>query len=483
VTHARESNVTLVTVCSAMTAKGRRVAVTATAVALALVTAFVTLAAAPAGPVLLSQGIAAIPCSPGQVRQLPATTRGQFDPGTSVLRTAVVGGHGGSLRRIGPVADLTGCTANAERASRHWLRSGLIPGAGPRQRAVAVRALLDLRLLARSDGAVLAGPHSIWRYAWPRDCSWVAVALAETGHLDLSLRILRFLQRMQSPGGTWAARYLPSGSGPVRDGRPAELDAVGWVPWATWAWITAAARHGRTVGAELSELLPMVTAAAGAAERSLTGDGLPRAAMDYWEDKPIQVTLGTAAPLLAGLRAAAAIADQAGDPARARRWTAAAARLSAGIGRGFGRYGFHRVAFAGSGDDAAVTFLGLPFAVPGSAVVRAADFAADALQVANGGMQPGSGWTGTDEVAWTPETAFFALFDAGIGRTGASDRLLDWLAAHRTRLGELPEQVDASGAPVSVAPLAWTDAVVLLAMLMQAHRVPTIPAAGAAPAG
>ena len=160
----------------------------------------------------------------------------------------------------------------------------------------------------------------------------------------------------------------------------------------------------------------------------------------------------------------------------------AAARLSAGIGRGFGRYGFHRVAFAGSGDDAAVTFLGLPFAVPGSAVVRAADFAADALQVANGGMQPGSGWTGTDEVAWTPETAFFALFDAGIGRIGASDRLLDWLAAHRTRLGELPEQVDASGAPVSVAPLAWTDAVALLAMLMQAPGSDD-SAAVAAPAG
>jgi hypothetical protein len=155
--------------------------------------------------------------SPGQVRQLPATIRGQLDPGTSVLRTAAGNGHGGS-RWIGPVAALTGCTAAAERASRHWLRSGLIPGAGPRQRAMAVRALLDLRLLARPDGAVLAGPHSIWRYAWPRNCSWVAVALAETGHLDLSLGILRFLQRMQSPGGTWAARYLPSGAGPVRDG-------------------------------------------------------------------------------------------------------------------------------------------------------------------------------------------------------------------------------------------------------------------------
>jgi GH15 family glucan-1,4-alpha-glucosidase len=198
--------------------------------------------------------------------------------------------------------------------------------------------------------------------------------------------------------------------------------------------------------------------------------------MDYWEDEPIEVTLGTAAPLLAGLRAAAAIAALAGDGGRAGRWSAAAARLSAGIGRGFGRYGYHRVAFADSGDDSAVTFLGPPFATPGPGVMRAADRTEDALRVANGGLQPGSDWDGTDEVAWTPETAFFALFDAGTGRTGASDRLLDWLAAHRTRLGELPEQVDVSGAPVSVAPLGWTDAVVLLTMLMQARQVPTIPA-------
>ena len=65
---------------------------------------------------------------------------------------------------------------------------------------MAARALLDLRLAVRPDGAVLAGWNAGpgYEYAWPRDSSWVAVALADTGHPAMAYRILRFLQRMQS---------------------------------------------------------------------------------------------------------------------------------------------------------------------------------------------------------------------------------------------------------------------------------------------
>lgn len=466
----------------------RTAIVAALAVTLALVAVGVTAAAPrPPEPVLLSLGIAESPCSASPVTQVPVTATARFDPGSSVLRGTgsaaqpddsgvLAGGQGAASRGFELVSGRAACVAAAEQASRGWLRDGLVPGTGPRQRAMARRALLDLRLLVRPDGAVLAATRPAWRYAWPRDSSWVAVALADSGHLGLSLRILRFLQRTQSPAGTWAARYRPSGSGPVRDGRPSELDAVGWVPWAAWAWMRAALGHGDAVRPALRALYPMVAAAAGAAERSLARDGLPAAAMDYWETTPLAVTLGTAAPLLAGLRAAAAVAGQLGDDSGESRWAGAAARLAAGIDRGFARHGFHRVAYAGSGDDAAITFLGPPFAAPSRAVLRAADFAEDALRVPNGGLRPGTGWTGAPGVAWTPETAFFALFDAGTGRTGESDRLLDWLAVHRTGLGELPEQVGPSGTPASVAPLAWTDAIVLLAMLEQRHLVPEIPA-------
>lgn len=444
-----------------------------------------TMALLPAGPALLLQGIAEDPCVPQRVLAVPATVSGHFEPGSSVLRTGadqVYAGPGASGKLTGAES---ACVTAAMRASQGWLRAGLVPGDSRQQRSMATRELLDLRLSVRPNGAVVAGWRPIWQYAWPRDSSWVAVALADTDHLAESFRILRFLQRVQSANGTWAARYWPNGSGPVLDGRPSELDAVGWIPWAVWSWFTEAERAGdRGAPRQLGELWPMVAAAADAAARSLTRDGLPVASTDYWEDKPIGVTLGTAAPLLAGLRAAADMAAQRRDTALAGRWASAAARLSAGIQRGFGSSGFHRAAFATTGADAAITFLGPPLAAPSHAVLQAARAAQQALQLPNGGLRPGTSWPGAQGVAWTPETALFALFDEATGQPRPGAGLLSWLAAHQTRLGELPEQVSAAGRPVSVAPLAWTDAVTLLALLSQSHQLPIapVPAIAARPA-
>ena len=231
--------------------------------------------------------------------------------GSTAARPATTASRG-TAARPGTTASPGTAACPAAAASRAWLASGIIPGTSPAERSMATRALLDLRLLTRPDGAVLAAWHRGWAYTWPRDSSWAAAALADTGHAAQALRILRFLQRVQSPGGTWAARYWPDGSGPVRDGRPAELDAVGWVPWAVWAWYAAPGSHRP---AELAALWPMVTAAADAASRSLSPGGLPAASADYWEDS-VQVTLATAAILRAGLRAAAAWPGPAGTLAR-----------------------------------------------------------------------------------------------------------------------------------------------------------------------
>jgi glucoamylase len=409
-------------------------------------------------PPLYMAGIAEQPCT-GQVVVVPATGSAgdRFLGGSSVLSSN---------------AQNT-CAAGAVAASRGWLDDGVVPGDSAAERDVATRALLDLRLSVLPDGAVVAGYHTGWDYTWPRDSSWVAAALAGTGHAAQALSILEFLGKMQLANGTWAARYYPDGSGPVEDGRPAELDAVGWVPWAVWSWARtqppAAARAG------LDRLWPMVTKAADAAIASLTSDGLPEPAMDYWEDTPIEVTLGTAAPLLAGLRAAAALAGELGHGAERARWGAAAGGLSAAVTRAFGATGYQRTTAAGSGADAAITFLGPPFAAPDAAVRAAASKAQTALTEPDGGLRPGTAWHGAAGVAWTPETAMFALFDAGTGQNAAAARLLSWLTAHRTSLGEFPEQVAPGGAPVSVAPLAWTDAIVLLTLLAQEGQLPTVP--------
>jgi glucoamylase len=429
-------------------------------------------------PPLYLAGIAEQPCM-GQVVVVPPSTAAHFLAGSSVLSTD---------------AQNT-CTTGAVAASQRWLDDGVVPGDSATGREIATRALLDLRLSVLPDGAVVAGYYNGWDYTWPRDSSWVAVALADTGHGAQALSILQFLQRMQSADGTWAARYHTDGSGPVEDGRPAELDAIGWVPWAVWSW--AQSQPPGQAHAELERLWPMVTKAADAAIASLTSDGLPKPAMDYWEDKPIEVTLGTAAPLLAGLRAAADLAgelaageqgnvaggqDAAGGQgdaaARAEqaRWAAAAGKLSAAITRTFGADGYQRTPSASSGADAAVTFLGPPFATPGSAVRTAVSSAQAALTEPNGGLRPGTAWHGAAGVAWTPETAMFALFDAGTGQQAAAEKLLSWLAAHRTSLGEFPEQVTPDGKPASVAPLAWTDAIVLLTLLAQSGHLPAVPA-------
>jgi len=422
----------------------------------------------PAVPVLHMNGIAEDPCAPGDVLVVPVSVTGRFLPDSSVVTTAqgVLGPAGTAEQH---------CVASAVAASTRWLDSGTIPGTAA-QRELATRALLDLRLSVRPNGAVVAGFYGEWDYTWPRDSSWVAVALADTGHSAQALSILRFLQRMQPASGIWAARYYPDGSGKVSDGRPDELDGAGWVPWAVWSWAERQAlAPGSAARADLEQLWPMVTKAADAAAASLTSDGLPGPAMDYWEDSE-EVTLGTAAPLLAGLRSAADLAATLGDTVHQSYWEAAAGRLSAAITTAFGGTGYQRTASAGSGADAAVTFLGPPFATPGAAVMSAARKAQQELTEPNGGLRPGTAWPGAPGVAFTPETAMFALFDAGTAQPAAEQRLLSWLAAHRTSLGELPEQVSSGGKPVSVAPLAWTDAIVLLALLTQSGQVATIPA-------
>ena len=434
----------------------------------------------PGQPRLTVAGVAEDPCQQQRALPVPAGMSGQFEPDSSILRAAA-GAYPAPGRPPPPALNPSACAQVAEQADRDWLRAGTVPGDTAAWRSMATRALLDLRLDVRPNGAVVAGWRSGWDYDWPRDSSWVAVALAQTGHPAMAYQILRFLQRMQPGDGIWAARYLPDGSGPVRDGRPDQLDADGWVPWAVWSWAATqpAAPGGRT-RRELAQLWPMVVRAADAAARSLTTDGLPGPAMDYWENS-VQVTLGTAAPLLAGLRAAAALAAGLGGAAAARdgdRWAAAAARLATAITAAFGRTGYQRLPLAGSGADASITFLGPPFAEPGAQVLRAARSAQRALTVPNGGLGPGAAWTGTPDVAWTAETAFFALFDASTGQHDQAAALLDWLAAHRTNLGSLPEQVNSAGQPASTAPLSWTDAATLLALLAQTGHIPAVPSTG-----
>jgi len=355
--------------------------------------------------------------------------------------------------------DVSGLVPRGPVADAAWLSQGSVPGTGTGWEEMVRVALLDLHQLCRPGGAVAAGAGDRWNYAWPRDTAFVAVALARTGHHAEAQQALTFLQRVQLADGGFEARYLLDGSGPP-DGRARQSDGAGWALWAAWE-VSRASGDAASL-TELRSLLDKATSFALAA----TDDGrrLPPASPDYWEVRVSRTSLGTVAPLLAGLRASETMYSVLGEPALAARSGAASSRLRIIVGERFAdryeRLGSGR--FGGGGLDAAITFLMPPFAESPSVQVVDAwmRYQSDALRPA-GALAPGAQWK-QDGVSWTPETALVAYTAAMSGRPEVAKHWMDWLNAHRTGWGSLPEKVLATGAPAGPAPLAWSAALVIL---------------------
>jgi glucoamylase len=376
----------------------------------------------------------------GRLFPLEPADRTRLFPGTRVLQRP----------------ELAGAAAEQTR----WLNAGRVPGAGGPYADMVRTALVDLRTLTLPSGASLAGWPQAWRYVWPRDAAFVAVALARTGHADDAVGVLRYLQTLQATDGSFQARYLPDGSGRPPDGRGEESDGPGWALWAAEQVVLAVPSRARpSVAASLRQLVTrsvdrILDLTAGPAV-------LPPPSLDYWEVKDERLSLGTAAPMALGLRGAAALTALLGaDPTVVR---ARDAPLDGAIARTFGPGGYPR--YAGEDEaDASVTFLLPPFASACPAPVLAAWRAArTSLRRPGGGLAPGAGWK-DDGISWTAETALFALTAATTGDRRAAREYLTWLDGHRTDRGALPEKVLSNGEPAGPAPLAWSAALVVLAV-------------------
>ncbi len=368
---------------------------------------------------------------------LPVLRNGAGWRATSVLAPAALGD-----RLVEPLAEAL------------WLVDGTVPAAGARTR-VAAQALQDLHALTRPNGAVAAGPDAPWAYAWPRDSAFVAVAYAETGHVADAGRVLGFLAHVQRADGGFEARYRLDGSGPPDD-RPRQSDGAGWVLWSLER--VRAAGTERTLPAELRALRDRAFGFVMA--QTAAGTRLPEVSPDYWEVSEREVTLGTAAPLAAGLEAAAATYAAEGDARRAGQASRAARGLRSLIRTQFGP-DYQRHGHSG-GLDAGVAMLMPPFAVVGDeAAERAWERYPVLAQREAGGLAPGVEWK-SDGVSWTPETAMVAYTAAASGHPLVAEHWMTWLDRHCTTWGSLPEKVLPDGRPAGPAPLAWTAALVVL---------------------
>ncbi|HEU5143669.1 MAG TPA: glycoside hydrolase family 15 [Dermatophilaceae bacterium] len=355
-----------------------------------------------------------------------------------------------------------------------WLVRGRIPGPAER-RPIVARALLDLRGLTRPNGATAAGPDTYWAYCWPRDTSFVAAAYAVSGHVDDAWEAFTFLASVQRVDGGFEARYLLDGSG-VPDDRPRQSDGAGWVLWGLEHTRTAAG--GGPLPPGLRRLRDR--AAAFILTQTDRGRTLPPVSPDYWEVPERRLTLGTAAPLAAGLEAAAHTYAAEGDDARATDAAAAASRLRTLVDDHFGP-DYQRHGGAG-GLDAAVAMLMPPFTTETASAMRAwSDYPVLALRTA-GGLAPGAEWK-QDGVSWTPETALIAYTAAASGRVDLAEQWLEWLGRHVTPWGSLPEKVLPDGSPAGPAPLAWTAALVVLTEYELDVRRASVGPAGSVAAG
>jgi glucoamylase len=336
-----------------------------------------------------------------------------------------------------------------------WVRRGLEGGDD-----LLRSALLDLRALSVGLPVCVAGWTDRWRYAWPRDVSFVASALARAGHPEHAALQLGFLQRVQRDDGWFEARYdITSHRSP--DDRAAQLDGSGWAAWGASQLARAAPERAPEL---LGPLRPMLVRCARRLLASLDArTALPPASPDYWELVEESLTLGTAAAVLAGLRSVTDVLPMVGEMALRDRTAAAADLLARQVRHHFGPGGYPRV-LGGSAADAAVTFLVAPIgaSVADVEVLGAIDRAQTALSRPAGGLAPGAGWK-QDGISWTPETALFAAAWAATGHQVRAEQLLGWLGDHRTDAGSFPEKVLHDGRPAAVAPLAWTASLVVIA--------------------
>lgn len=327
------------------------------------------------------------------------------------------------------------------------------PQDGPQALAsLANSAIRDLWVLSDQLPAPVAAWTPYWRYVWPRDAAFCAVALARIGHHDQALSALEHLQSLQLDDGWFEARYVPD-TDRAPDDRPRQFDGTGLLLWATsevWQKAPASER-----GAIADRLTPLISTSQELLLSSTRdGERPPPASPDYWEVRERSVTLAIMASTLTGLRSAHAITGE-------ERTRAAADAFTRLLTSTFGPQQYQRYRRHGGADSARAFFDAT--GCHGIIEPRLLLSLRSELARPGGGIAPGASWR-DDGISWTPSTSLLALALARAGERDAALEVLEWLASHRTEAGSLPEKVLFDGRPAAVAPLAWTAANVLLAL-------------------
>lgn len=371
------------------------------------------------------------------------------------------------------------------------------------------RSLLVMRTHLDDSGAIIASSDwdirsfadDTYCYMWPRDGALAAYALVRAGYSHLARNFFAFCHRIIEPGGYFLHKYnsdgtLASSWQPwVQDGAPhlpIQEDETALVLWALWQHFDAFR--------DIEFLKPfyralIIRAADFMVEHRDEGTGLPLPSHDLWEER-LGVHTFTVAAVCAGLSAAARFADAFGETEHANRYRAAQSRMQKAMFEHLfdkSENRFARTAFPrkdGSGYDLDVT----PDASILAAVLLGICECTDTQMLATAQSLREQLWVNTDVGGmaryagdyyhrvsddlgrvpgnpWFISTLWYAQYLIMRARSAAELRehalpLIQWTTDHALPSGVLAEQVHPyTNEPLSVSPLMWSHATVVLTVL------------------
>ena len=400
---------------------------------------------------------------------------GEVSPGQSHGLCYIVAA-GTDLERAIAVLETTrsiGADPLIARAANHWESLVLEKGSGQSSapRELVERSILTLiQLCDRKTGGIIACPSTDpdYRYVWPRDAFYVALALDRSGYHAQPERFYLWCRDAQDRSGVLHQRYYstPELIGPAWGAAwGEEIDETASVVWGMVEHLRLTRDRGF-----LSEVWPFIREAAWYLVSSVDQSGKVRPTMNLWEEEPT-CHIYSKATVAAGLKAAAEAANELSYTREARRWDHSSELVKKHLLEAFWDDGLgHFVRGVDPKDeqvDISSLAISFPFGiVPDSdpRMVKTAQALVDAFHFPAGGLGRFPSDTNYGGNPWVLSTCWMAIHYANAGDVAAARALVDWSASHATGLGMLPEQVDKiTGAVLSAIPLAWSHAMFILA--------------------
>jgi GH15 family glucan-1,4-alpha-glucosidase len=398
---------------------------------------------------------------------------------------------------------------------RGWMASHTDPGAAIPEdlRTQYIRSLLTIRTQTDNHGGIVAANDSdimqfnrdTYTYVWPRDGAFVSMALSRAGDTELVRRFILFCAKAQTSEGYLLHKYNPDGSAgsswhPWYRGRQSVLPIQGDE---TALPLSALWRHfERTQDFEFLHSLyaTFVRKAADFLVRFTDPKtGLPLPSYDLWEEHR-GIFSYTTATTIAGIRAAANICAALGHFRHADRYNEAADKMleamlfhlydegTKSFMKKIKREGDKTVERDTTPDASLALLWHFGILPPDDPrIVSTIERIKNTLTVKTsvGGI---ARYTGDYYQSVTPPTAdvpgnpwiITTLWQTqwkiamAKSATELEQNLADirWAIGHGSKAGLLPEQMHPfTGAPLSVAPLTWSHAVLVDTILQYAEKL------------